>query len=361
MLRVATVLSAREWEARLVAAARDSAAVRLVLRAYMPDEVTRQAAAIDVVVAGAETPWVTPTRVAAWRRLGIRVVGVRAPGDKPAAERLGAGGADLILDDNLEAEQLVREIRLLDSLAVDQATQRGHIIAVTGSRGGPGRTEIALAVAWVASGRGETVLVDADLHGPSIAVRLGLPPRPDLVDFVDAALDHGRGAGTKPQAIGRLRVVPGALRPGGVRPESAADVIEALALTGTVVVDTGPWMDATTIVQSADSVVFVVEASPIGIVRASRIVDLWEGPPPTLVLNKVPRSRQEDMVMALRKWSGLEPRAVVPLRKAIRNASTRGSAPHRSLVRAVHRLAPTPTSRTSPTSPSGALGGPDDR
>jgi len=339
MLRVATILSAREWEARLVAAARDSAAVKLVLRAYLPDEVTHQADGIDVVVAGAETSWVTPTRVAAWRRLGIRVVGVHARGDRPAAERLGAGGADLILDDDLQPEQLVREIRLLDPLSLDQATKRGNVIAVTGIRGGPGRTEIALAVAWAASGRGETTLVDADLDGPSIAVRLGLPPRPDLADFVDAVLDNGGDVGKRAQTIGRLRVVPGALRPAGVRPELAADVVEALALTGTVVVDTGPWMNAATLVRTADSVVFVVEASPVGIVRASRIVDAWEGPPPTLVLNKVHRRRKDDMVMALRKWSGLEPETVVPIRTAIRSASTRGSAPHRSLVRSVHRLA----------------------
>lgn len=338
MLRVATVLSAREWEARLVAAARDSAAVKLVLRAYQPDEVTRRADTIDVVVAGAETPWVTPTRVAAWRRLGIRVVGVHPRADRPAAERLSSGGADLILDEDLEAEQLIREIRLLDPRSQDLSASRGTVIAVTGVRGGPGRTEIATALAWASAGRGDTALVDADLHGPSIAVRLGLPPRPDLADCVDAVLDRGGDVVGRAQVIGRLRVVPGALRSAGVRPESAADVVEALALTGTVVVDAGPWMDASTIVRSADSVVFVVEASPVGIVRASRIVDAWDGSPPTLVLNKVRRHRKDDMVTALRKWSGLDPKAVVPLRMAIRTASVGGSAPHRSLVRAVHHL-----------------------
>ncbi len=338
MLRVATVLSAREWEARLVAAARDSAAVKLVLRAYLPDEVTRQAETIDVVVAGAETPWVTPTRVAAWRRLGIRVVGVHPRADRPAAERLSAGGADLILDETLEPEQFVREIRLLDPGSKDHSTPRGKVITVTGVRGGPGRTEIATALAWAASGIADTSLVDADLQGPSIAVRLGLPPRPDLADCIDAVLDRGGSLVKKAQAIGRLRVVPGALRSTGLRPELAADVIEALAVAGTVVVDAGPWMDASTIVRAADSVVFVVEASPVGIVRASRIVDAWEGDPPTLVLNKVRRLRRDDMVNALRKWSGLEPEAVVPLRMAIRSAATGGSAPHRSLVRAVHHL-----------------------
>lgn len=338
MLRVATVLSAREWEAQLVAAARESAAVKLVLRAYLPEEVTRRADSIDVVVAGAETSWVTPTRIAAWRRLGIRVVGVHARADRPAVERLSAGGADLILEDDIDAEQLVREIRLLDPQPSDQSNPRGRVLAVTGIRGGPGRTEVATALAWAAAGKGEAALVDADLAGPAIAVRLGLPPRPDLADCVDVALDRGGDVANATQTIGRLRVVPGALRPTGIRPESAVDVTEALALAGTVVVDAGPWTEASAVIASADSVVFVVEASPVGIVRASRIVDTWVGAPPILVLNKVRRHRRDDMIKALRRWSGLEPQVVVPLRMAIRAASTSGSAPHRSLVRAVHRV-----------------------
>ena len=54
-LRVATVLSAREWEPTLVSQARESAAVRIVLRAYQPREIEERADEIDVVVAGAGT------------------------------------------------------------------------------------------------------------------------------------------------------------------------------------------------------------------------------------------------------------------------------------------------------------------
>ena len=169
-------------------------------------------------------------------------------------------------------------------------------------------------------------------------MRLGLPPRPDLADCVDIALDRDGDVAAAAQVIGRLRVVPGALRSAGIRPESALDVVDALALVGTVVVDAGPWTEASDVIGCADSIVFVVEASPVGIVRASRIVDTWVGAPPVLVLNKVRRHRRDDMVMALRKWSGLEPQVVVPLRMAIRTASTSGSAPHRSLVRSVHQL-----------------------
>ena len=53
--RIATVLSAREWESAVVAMARETATVRLVLRAYQPDDVSRRIDEIDVVIAGAET------------------------------------------------------------------------------------------------------------------------------------------------------------------------------------------------------------------------------------------------------------------------------------------------------------------
>jgi MinD-like ATPase involved in chromosome partitioning or flagellar assembly len=338
MLRVATVLSAREWEARLVAAARDSAALRLVLRAYLPDEVTSRAGEIDVVVAGSETPWVTPTRIAAWRRLGLQFVGVLPRADRPAAERFVAGGADLVIEEDLDPDQVVREIRLLDPSPRKTEANRSDVIVVTGPRGGPGRTEIAAAIAWAAAGRGEAALVDADLAGPSVAIRLGLPPRPDLADCVDAVLDRTPTPDLLTQTVGRLRVVPGAHRPTGIRPEAAGDVVDTLALAGRVVVDVGPWPDSSSMIRSTDQVVFVVEATPIGIVRAARIVDEWDGPPPNIVLNKVHPLRVDDAVVAVRRWSGLEPMAAILFRRGIRTAAASGGPPHRSILKAVDPL-----------------------
>ena len=340
MLRVATVLSAREWEARLVAAARDSAAVKLVLRAYLPEEVSRRADGIDIVVAGSETPWVTPARVADWQRLGIRVVGIHPRADRPAAERLEAGGADLVLVDDLDPEQLVREIRLLEPKPGIRPERSGHVVVVTGSRGSPGRTEVATALAWLHSAASPTVLLDADLAAPAVAVRLGLPPRPDVADCVDAALDGDSSGSMTLRSIGRLTVIPGALRSsaGGTRADAVVDVAQALARDRTVVVDAGPWREASAFIESGDSIVFIAEASPVGIVRASQMAESWRGPQPTLVLNKVPRSRADEMVRAVRRWSGLDPAAAIPRRRAVAQAAVAGRPPHRSLLRATHRL-----------------------
>jgi hypothetical protein len=163
-LRVATVLSAREWESRLVAAARATAAIRLVLRAYLPDEVLERGADLDVVVVGSETPWASAVRLRSWSRAGLLVVGVHPAGDRPASVRLAE--ADLVLPDDLPAETMLREIRLLEPAAL--RPDPGYpTVAVTGARGAPGRTEVALGIAWLLSGEGPATLVDADLDGRS--------------------------------------------------------------------------------------------------------------------------------------------------------------------------------------------------
>ena len=99
----------------------------------------------------------------------------------------------------------------------------------TGGGGAPGRTEIALALAWIASGRGVCTLVDADLSAPGLAVRLGIPPRPDLADAVDSVHESG----TVPEGLvhpaGRLRIVIGSHRPGEppLRAEPVFDVLDS--------------------------------------------------------------------------------------------------------------------------------------
>jgi MinD-like ATPase involved in chromosome partitioning or flagellar assembly len=335
MLRVATVLSAREWEARFVAAARDSAAVRLVLRAYMPDEVSQQAEGIDVVVAGAETPWVTATRIAGWRRLGLRVVGVHQHHDAPAVDRLTAGGADLVLHESLDPDAMVREVRLLEVIGRHDVARQGSVTVVTGPRGAPGRTEIAVGLAWVSSGCRATTLVDADLGGPGVAIRFGLPVRPDLGDCVDSTI-AGSDPGDVMHRVGRMAVAVGSHRSDTLNRDGVADVIERCAATAHVIVDVGPWEESQILIRAADTVVFVVDASPLGVVRASRIVDDWvSSTPPLLLLNRVGRRRGRDLTTAVRRWTGLDPLAVIPEQRAIRRRAAGASDPSPRLLRAL--------------------------
>jgi hypothetical protein len=339
MLRVATILSAREWESRLVAAARDTAMIRLVLRAFLPDEVGTRAAGIDVVVAGSETPWVTPTRVAAWKRLGLRVVGIHPTSDRPGAERLRAGGADLVLPDDLDAEALVREIRVLDMDAADEPAATGRFTVVTGVHGAPGVSEIAIALAWNEAGRSDCVLLDGDLVAPSLAVRLGLPPRPDLADVVDRSIAEPTPVLDGVPAIGSLQVIPGVMRSGaiGLRTDVVLDVAEGLASGCSVVMDCGRWPTAAPLVRSADRAVLVTGTTPVSIVRLARLVEEWVGPQPALVVNGVDSRRRLEVLGAIRRWSGLEPAVVIPHRRRLATAAAAGREPAPSLRR---RLAP---------------------
>jgi MinD-like ATPase involved in chromosome partitioning or flagellar assembly len=338
-LRVATVLSARDWEARLVAGARSSASVRLVLRAFRPEEVAERAASLDVVVVGSETPWATPARIASWLRLGLRVVGIHPVGDRPAAERFRSCGVDLALADDLESEAMLREIRMLEPGAARPDAGR-PLIAVTGGRGAPGRTEVAVSLAWALSGRGPTTLVDVDLEAPAVAIRLAVSPRPDLTDAVDHVHDTGTLPGRLVHRVGRLDVIPGSHRPAEAtpRPEPVFDVVDAARSSSRVIVDTGPWPQANDIVKAADHAVVVVDGSPTGIVRAASLIADWTGPPPRLVVNRITSRGRVDAVRAVRRWTGLEPVVVVPWLRAVPPVARSGAPPPRALLRALRPL-----------------------
>ena len=68
---VATVLSPRMWEPDLVGHARRTAAVRIVGRAYEPEDLLRMGS-LEAVVVGAETSWLTAALIRSWRSRGWR-------------------------------------------------------------------------------------------------------------------------------------------------------------------------------------------------------------------------------------------------------------------------------------------------
>jgi MinD-like ATPase involved in chromosome partitioning or flagellar assembly len=342
--RVATVLSARDWESGLVVQAKETAEVRLVLRAYRPEEVEEEAHRLDVVVAGAETTWVTPARIAAWRRRGLRVVGIFPCGDGPARQRLVAGGADQVLSDDTPSGEVVRAIRLLQPAApVAAAPETARVTVVTGPPGSTGRTEVALALALGWASRRRTLLLDLDTEAPGLAVRLGRPPRPDLVDAAEAVHE----AGTLPPRVvvpyGPLGLLVGSTRrgDGALAAHAAADVVAAAgSLAEALVLDAGARRGDDPLVKGADAAILVAEASPLGLVRAARLAADWAGPKPRLVLNRVHGAQAAEVVAAARRWTGLDPAALIPERAAITAAARAARTPARPLRRALRRLGP---------------------
>lgn len=339
--RVATVLSAREWESDLVSLARETALIRLVLRAYQPDDIDRGRADIDVVVAGAETAWVTPAQIATWRRDGLRVVGIYPAGDLPARDLLDAGGTHELLPDDTPTTGVLQAIRFLRPDAqLPPSSPAGQVVAVTGGRGAPGRTEIAVALAGLWAAKHRTLLVDLDIDAPALAVRLGRAPRPDLTDVADAVRGSGELPGAAVQQVGDLSLVVGSHRPGepAIRPTLAEDVVDAAAAGyERVVLDLGPFQPDDRLLKRADHALLVAEASPAGLVRAARAAAEWSGPPPALVLNHVGKDGAE-AVAAARRWIGLEPAAVVPSHPKIREGARRSLPPHRAIRRPLRNV-----------------------
>lgn len=342
-LRVGTVLSAREWEPRLVRIAQETAAVRLVLRAYQPEDVEDALDRLDVLVVGAETAWVSPVLIRSWRDRGLAVVALHPPGDGPARAMLAAAEADEILADDLPAAKLLGTVLTIPVAATEPSGRGpGQLVAVAGPRGAPGRTEVALGLAWLWSRRGATLLVDADRDAPAVAIRLGLKPRPDLTDASDALRLTGSLGNGIYQRSGKLTVLVGSHRPdeGPLRPELLEEVIEAaLGRFAVVVVDLEPGAgEESRLLKRADHAVLVTEAGAAGLVRTARLVAEWAGPPPALVLNRAHGRFARNVVDAARTWTGLEPAAVVPERPAIRAAARAARPPDRALLRALAPL-----------------------
>ncbi len=338
-IRVATVLSAREWEPGLVAYAKETAAVRVVLRAYRPADIESHASDIDVVVAGGEASWVTSRQIATWRRLGFGVVGVHPEGDRPAEQILVVGGADEVVPETIDIAALVQAIRFVAPSAERMpVAKRGRTAAVMGARGAPGCTEVALAYASILTGSASTVLIDADISAPALAVRLGLPPRPDITDAADGVRADGLIAPECIQRVGNLSVITGSHRPGeGVLRETMiSGVIDAAtAQFDHVVLDVGAAASGNSLVEASDSVLFVVDASAIGVVRAAQITSRWMGPQPILVLNRVDMRDRAQVIDAVRMWTGLEPGAVVPERRQVRRMTAAARMPDRRFTNAL--------------------------
>ncbi|GMQ85715.1 MAG: hypothetical protein BMS9Abin07_1283 [Acidimicrobiia bacterium] len=341
-VRVATVLSAQEWEPRLVAYARETAELRIVLRAFQPDEIEERADEIDVVAAGAEVAWVTPAQITAWRRKGLSVLGVHPKGDSPAAAMLQAAGVDELVPDDTDPESLITTIRFLAPPA-DRETvvATGTAIAVIGARGAPGSTEVALGLALNAAERGSTMLIDLDLDAPSIAIRLGLAPRPDITDVADQVRATGRIDPASVHTLGALDVVTGSHRPGegAIRSTMVEDVIEVATFQyDTAVLDLGAAPPDDRVLKRADQAILVVDGSAVGVVRAARLVAEWSGPPPQIVVNRAARHEHDQLIEAVQQWTGIEPAAVIDDRRAVRTAALGARPPDRLFRRALEPI-----------------------
>lgn len=277
----------------------------------------------------------------------VALVDASLPGlDVDLVDRLHAAGTRVFSVDAdavaLGIENTIRASRIGDvasdaPVRVAPTETRGHVVAVWGPTGAPGRSTLALNLAAAAQAAGlSTVLVDADTHGGSIAQQLA------IVDDVSALMastreaNQGRLGSIEEHLVALdsgLHVLTGLPRADmwvHVRAKPFSIVLDALAARHeVVVVDIGFGVEvagvsassrdqiSVHVLERADTQVVVGRADPVGITRLVRALD--EAAPllaqPHVVINGVRRSlgwTENQLVAAVRQLSGHEVSALIP-------------------------------------------------
>jgi len=174
------------WEAALVQACQTGqVAARVLHRCYDLGDLLAVAAAgqAEVAVVAAGTRWLDRDALARLAAAGLAVVGVTAAGDEDGERRLRQLGLLHVASDADPPEALVDQARaaLADPDPEDASPEpdvpppadgdtRRVLAAVWGPKGGPGRTTVAVNLAFeAAAAGGEVLLVDADTYGGAVA------------------------------------------------------------------------------------------------------------------------------------------------------------------------------------------------
>ena len=202
-------------------------------------------------------------RVRTWRDVGL-VTGYPVVGRVPPSRTLRGSPVEALADPAVGAA--VRTLRTnLERLSRDRPV---HVVVVTSSVAGEGKTTVAASLALtLARLEAEVLLIDADLRRPGLTKMFGLPPGNGLNAVlrsrlgIDAAVQVEPGSG--------LRVLPteADVEAGDLLARRFAEVIrEARTRFDVVVVDAPPLLggdDARTLAALCDGVLMVVAADTL--------------------------------------------------------------------------------------------------
>jgi MinD-like ATPase involved in chromosome partitioning or flagellar assembly len=363
------------WEPDLVTAIEGTAGYTVARRcADLPDLLAAAAAGHgQVALVSADLRALDRPALHELASHGVEVAGVVAPGDEMGERRLRQLGLVVVLRADLASHELDDALESLRSREGSGAGEMGvspagtdpaglaavtadpspgadrpaaKVIAVWGPTGAPGRSTVALNLAAELSRSAPTLLVDCDTYGSSIAQALGLlDEAPGMAAAARAAdqgaLDLAALARIAPEVESGFRVltgIPRAERWTELRAPSVAHILTiARQLAEFVVVDCGfaieddeelsydtlaPRRNAATLtaLESADDLIVVGAADPIGLQRLVRAVqDLAAIPSPTprVVVNRVRASavgsRPERRIAdALGRFAGMDDITYLP-------------------------------------------------
>lgn len=323
-----------------------------------------------VAVLGAGLPRLGRETLARLASSDVRAVGLAVEGDDQGARTLQALGLPLVVasHDDLDGTvaaiaDAVRDPRPVtqrgDAPTTPQSHAVGHLIAVWGPTGAPGRTSVAVALADEVSRAGvPALLVDADTHGGAVATHLGLLDDVSGIVLACRQADAGdldaSGLASAARAVdARLRVLTGITTPrrwAELRPAALGRLWEACRSTaGVTVVDTGFGLESDeellhdtrtprrhgatlTALEAADSIVAVGTGDPVGIDRLiAGLEDLRRVAPDTEVRVIVTRVRRSvigrdpegQIREALRLHAGITDVTCVPEDRAAYDACLR--------------------------------------
>jgi len=372
-LRLVTAGAGAAWESALVQACQaGQVAAQVVHRCYDLGDLLAVAAAgqAEAAIVAAGTRWLDGDALGRLAAAGLAVVGVAAAADEASERRLRQLGLlqvaaegdppDVLVDraraalaaEPTEDDEPAAPSPVPPQVDTEPDTDARHVLAaVWGPKGAPGRTTVAVNLAFeAAAAGGEVLLVDADTYGGAVAQTLGFLD--DAPGLAWAARLAGRGEldvlrlrqSVRRAAPGGPRVLPGLPRAElwtEVRPGTWEALLDLFRVAFPVtVIDAGFCLEedeellydqvrhrrnATTrlAVERADLVVAVARADPVGMAAFIRgYQELRElGVPASRVRVVVNQLRPgmfggdrpaEQVRAALHRYVGIEPAAVVP-------------------------------------------------
>jgi MinD-like ATPase involved in chromosome partitioning or flagellar assembly len=268
-LLLAIGMSPREWPGRLHRFVADHGGARIRITALTEQDLDGE---FDVLILDDLCPFLSPKLVGRLENDGRAVVGLVDPEYREEGTRiLRRCGVDVILGMDVSLDELLGVSALAagaaDGFFDDTEREDILIVGVTGPEGSCGKTEVAIGIARALTTRfGPAVLLDLDLDRPSIAVRLGLRPHPNLRSAMLALREGRLGRDDMFQRVRRVDVLPGLYAGDDAPPPAARELSELLRSLSAraVVADLG---SSTGVLGEFGAVALVGRADPVGIAR----------------------------------------------------------------------------------------------
>lgn len=355
------------WESDVLREIESSRSMRLVRRCVDVAELLAVApsAAAEAAFVSSELPGLDADAVFRLERAGVRVIGL---GDDERCRALGI----VVRAEPGTLEQAVADAGRPTGSESETAGPSASTIAVWGSSGAPGKSTVAASLAASLAHDGhDTVLVDSDTYGGSIGQMLAMLDEVSGLMAACRAANQGRIDEVTDHLLDvepKLRLLTGLPRADmwpQVRPGALELVLRQLRASSDVVVaDCAPSLEPGVgaagagrnqvtrhVLSSADAVVVVGRADPVGLSRLVRALhDLSDvvSVEPTVAVNLMRPSlgwSEREVSSTLTRLTGVEPATFIPADVAaldlavMRGQLPRSATPNSPFVAAVDDLA----------------------